>query len=651
MAAGVDTTSYDQAVICSICLEEYINPKLLPCFHTFCLECLEQHAGRTTTSGHFPCPQCRNNVKIPAKGVQGFQTNFYITNVREMSRTNPSQAQQEVIPKSQNMCDICKKGLARFDCRTCHKYLCNGCKKNHKKPKSHRNHHVVLIREESAAAEVGEIQLCPKHHSRGEILIYYCLRCDVPICMSCKLTAHEGHKSEDLEDRVNMIKKELRECNFEAQRMCHKLEDLKDKGVKMEVRCQGKVDEVMEQISSDREAVLKLVTERSKCLEGKLNKRAKACFNTISAHLEKTDISQKQLDEVKNKITNTLEKGSFQEMQNSCKEVKKRLDGLKKDLPGPVEVCSDFVYEMSRSDRSRVTQIDALLGRINTCAADLDRGLMPRGTEVLATFRVPQGHLKARSLASSEAGVFLCYDPCLRSIDVLSTTGSMIDRHSIDFEVSSVAVSESGSVFLASASKKLISILMDDMYFLSPLARDLPICPSAITATEETIIAVGSSKESKAGIVKLRRHGGYLSWVFNDKMGTVFKKPADVALWSKTNQSMVIVTDSKAHRVVFISKQGSSYHITKIYSGEGMHQDAEQFCPYGVCVDKLGNIFVADMSSQAVIQLSWKGNLMDDHTLMFDQGFIPKCLASTPECNLIVGSTDGMVKVIKRASP
>ncbi|XP_046576378.1 E3 ubiquitin-protein ligase TRIM56-like [Haliotis rubra] len=322
MATGGDTSSRDQAVVCSICLEEYIDPKLLPCFHTFCVECLEQHAGRTTTSGHFPCPQCRGNVKLPAKGVQGFQTNFYITNIREMGKTNPSQAQQKVIPKSQNMCGICKKSAARFDCRTCHMNLCNGCKKNHKKPKSHRNHHVVLIQEESAAAEVSEILLCPKHHARGEILIYYCLRCDVPICMSCKLTAHEGHKSEDLEDRVNMIKKELRECNFEAQRMCHKLEDLNDKGVKMEVRCHWKVDEVMEQISSDREVVLKLVTERSKCMEGKLKKRAKASFNTISAHLEKIDMDLKQLDEVKNKITNTLEKGSFQEMQDSRKEVK-----------------------------------------------------------------------------------------------------------------------------------------------------------------------------------------------------------------------------------------------------------------------------------------------------------------------------------------
>ncbi|XP_046576380.1 uncharacterized protein LOC124284341 [Haliotis rubra] len=306
---------------------------------------------------------------------------------------------------------------------------------------------------------------------------------------------------------------------------------------------------------------------------------------------------------------------------------------------------------MSGSDRSRVTQMDALLGRINTYAAESDKGLVPRGTKFLATFRVPQGHLKARSLASSKTGIFLCYDPCLMSLDFLSTTGSMIDRHSINFEVSSVAVNESGSVFLASASRKLINILMVDLCIQLPLAENLPILPSAITATEETIIAIGSSKESKAGIINIRKDGGNVSWVFNDKMGTVFKKPADVALWSKSNQTMVIVTDPKAHRVVFLSKQGCTYHITKIYSGEGLHQDTEQFCPYGVCVDKLGNIFVADMSSQAVIQLSWKGNLMDDHTLMFDQGFIPKCLASTPECNLIVGSSDGMVKVIKRANP
>lgn len=651
MAAGGDTDSRDQAVICSICLEEYVDPKLLPCFHTFCVECLEQHAGRTTTSGHFPCPQCRQSVKLPGKGVQGFQTNFYITNIREKGKTNSSETEKKIVPKSQSVCNICKNGVAKFECRTCRKNLCNGCKKSHKKPKSHRNHHVVLIQEESAAAEAGEYLLCPKHHARGEILIYFCLRCNVPICMSCKLTAHEGHRSEDLEDRINTIKKDLRECNFEAQRMCHTLEDLKDKGVKMQVRCQGKVDEVMEQISNDRETVLKIVTVRSKCLEGKLQRRAKSSFETISTHLEKIDTGLKQLDEVKNKITNTLEKGSYQEMQNNHRELKKRLDSLKKDLPGPLEVSSDFAYETSRSDRSRVTQIDAVLGRLHTYVAESDRGLVPRGTKFLATFRVPKGNLKARSLASSNTGIIVCYDPCLSELDIVSTTGSMINTYSINFEVSSVTVSESGSVFLASGSKKLIQILMVDLYHLVPLAEDLPIAPSAITTTEETIVAIGSSKASKAGIINIQIDGGHVSWVFNDEKGTVFKKPADVALRRKGNQSMVIVTDPNAHRVVFLSKQGCSYHITKIYSGEGLHHDEEQFCPHGVCVDKLGNILVADMSSQAVIQLSWKGKLMDDHTLMFDQGFIPKSLASTPECNLIVGSSDGMVKVIKRANP
>ena len=31
----------DDQLTCSICLEQYTNPKALPCLHSFCLKCIE----------------------------------------------------------------------------------------------------------------------------------------------------------------------------------------------------------------------------------------------------------------------------------------------------------------------------------------------------------------------------------------------------------------------------------------------------------------------------------------------------------------------------------------------------------------------------------------------------------------------------------
>ena len=31
----------DDQLTCSVCLEQYTNPKVLPCHHSFCLKCIE----------------------------------------------------------------------------------------------------------------------------------------------------------------------------------------------------------------------------------------------------------------------------------------------------------------------------------------------------------------------------------------------------------------------------------------------------------------------------------------------------------------------------------------------------------------------------------------------------------------------------------
>ena len=32
----------DQQLTCNVCLDQYTNPKTLPCLHSFCLKCIEK---------------------------------------------------------------------------------------------------------------------------------------------------------------------------------------------------------------------------------------------------------------------------------------------------------------------------------------------------------------------------------------------------------------------------------------------------------------------------------------------------------------------------------------------------------------------------------------------------------------------------------
>ena len=62
---------------CCICLEQFQlygdkRPKLLPCTHTLCLQCLKQLSkGRS----RIQCPECRMSHIVPKGNAKTFQTN------------------------------------------------------------------------------------------------------------------------------------------------------------------------------------------------------------------------------------------------------------------------------------------------------------------------------------------------------------------------------------------------------------------------------------------------------------------------------------------------------------------------------------------------------------------------------------------------
>ena len=61
-------------VNCIICHQQLCKPKVLPCMHACCEECLREFViGRLyDTIGHFPCPRCGQGTRLPSQGVSGF---------------------------------------------------------------------------------------------------------------------------------------------------------------------------------------------------------------------------------------------------------------------------------------------------------------------------------------------------------------------------------------------------------------------------------------------------------------------------------------------------------------------------------------------------------------------------------------------------
>ncbi|XP_048239199.1 E3 ubiquitin-protein ligase TRIM56-like [Haliotis rufescens] len=61
----------DDFFVCSICNDNFSDPRSLPCLHSFCHQCLRQHINYSATLSppSFLCPVCRGVTLVPAEGA------------------------------------------------------------------------------------------------------------------------------------------------------------------------------------------------------------------------------------------------------------------------------------------------------------------------------------------------------------------------------------------------------------------------------------------------------------------------------------------------------------------------------------------------------------------------------------------------------
>ncbi|KAK2166310.1 hypothetical protein LSH36_40g16016 [Paralvinella palmiformis] len=65
---------------CHICHGPYMEPKALPCLHTFCTQCLQDFifSRRYEAGDEFPCPVCRISVTLTKHSVDAFPDNHLV---------------------------------------------------------------------------------------------------------------------------------------------------------------------------------------------------------------------------------------------------------------------------------------------------------------------------------------------------------------------------------------------------------------------------------------------------------------------------------------------------------------------------------------------------------------------------------------------
>ncbi|KAI6226475.1 RING finger protein nhl-1 [Aphelenchoides fujianensis] len=123
----------EQLLTCSICLDRYKTPKQLPCFHTYCLPCLDSYAD--TFNHNLKCPECRTEHSIPYNGAKGFPTNLTLVSFLdihlEATDENAEQMEAYIHRYQMERCKVCDEKAELEVCHHCDRKTCKDCRAAH----------------------------------------------------------------------------------------------------------------------------------------------------------------------------------------------------------------------------------------------------------------------------------------------------------------------------------------------------------------------------------------------------------------------------------------------------------------------------------------------------------------------------------------
>ena len=194
---------------CPICQEQFSDPRVLPCRHTFCLHCLEKIREYQSTTESIPCPVCRATFHLSTDCIHDLPKNIFAANLIDI--VNQGDIFEQTSLGSINTANIhlctldtdeCSQP-ATFYCDVCDIYMCEQCEISHQSSKFARKHQPVAVTEATTRQKQ---PYCSKHKSK--LLDIFCEDCNLMICSSC-LSAHRDHKCCGLEEKMEYFSGQL----------------------------------------------------------------------------------------------------------------------------------------------------------------------------------------------------------------------------------------------------------------------------------------------------------------------------------------------------------------------------------------------------------------------------------------------------------
>ena len=252
---------------CSICLDTYIDPKILQCFHVFCRQCLvplgvRDHQGQLSLT----CPTCRQVTPIPARGVAGLQSAFHINNLLEILEDSSNKLENApVTPERSTPTDL---------------------------------------------NSVNKASHCFVHEDKE--LELYCETCGELICLKC-VTKSGQHYSHDYEE-LNVAFEKYKEEIMSSLEPMEKQVTIIKKALALIEQCRGEISDKQAAIEDNIHVTFRrlreVLTFRETELIGQLHKITQGKLKGLAAQSDQIETTLAQLDSCLHFMSESIKAGN-----------------------------------------------------------------------------------------------------------------------------------------------------------------------------------------------------------------------------------------------------------------------------------------------------------------------------------------------------
>ncbi|XP_071124291.1 uncharacterized protein [Mytilus edulis] len=195
---------------CSICTEVFDEdgrtPRLLPCHHSFCSECIKRLGRRKDT---LKCPSCNAVHKVESP------IDFPKDNTR---RDLTSFLQTHSYRNAFKKCCKCGRTVdVTHTCQQCKMDFCEICRQQH--ITENKSHSLIVNNSETFQEKEDNFDICQiPNHDRAK-LKYFCnsANCQSVLCPSCALEDHREISKHALEDIEEVFKKRKQDLGIDVE--------------------------------------------------------------------------------------------------------------------------------------------------------------------------------------------------------------------------------------------------------------------------------------------------------------------------------------------------------------------------------------------------------------------------------------------------